>query len=95
MDSTSLFYEDFFDAVEKQISASGKTRKEIASRLFPGRSADTAKSLLSRALSRDNTDVRLTVECLEALMDFCGSEHIMAYFADRNTIGGRSVTVMR
>jgi len=36
MDSTSLFYDDLFDAVERQIAASGIPKKEIAMRLFPG-----------------------------------------------------------
>ncbi len=68
MESNYLFYEGPYDALEKSIAISGKTRKVISSAVYPGRQADTAKSLLSRALSPDNSDVRINIENLLTIM---------------------------
>jgi hypothetical protein len=63
-----LFYDGPLDAVEKSIAVSGKPKKAIAEAVWPGRQPETAKSLLSRALSPENTDVNLNVENLLTIM---------------------------
>jgi hypothetical protein len=78
------YCEDILEAIERQILISGLSKKELAAHLFPGRSIETAKSLLSRALHSENTDVHLWVDHLIAIMDICGSDEIIGYLCDRN-----------
>ncbi|HDK41278.1 MAG TPA: hypothetical protein ENH31_02875 [Nitrospirae bacterium] len=77
-----LFYEDFYDALEQSLSASGKTKKEIAAILYPGRTIETAKSLLSRALTPENTDVNLSVEALLTIMKETSADDIIYFLCD-------------
>jgi hypothetical protein len=63
-----LFYDGPYDSLEKSIALSGKTRKHIAEAVYPGRQPETAKSLLSRALSPENTDVHLNIENLKVIL---------------------------
>ena len=77
-----LFYEDIYDAIEKAIGVSGKTKKELAMILYPGRQIDTAKSLLSRALSPENTDVHLSIEMLITLLKETRSDDFIYYLCD-------------
>ena len=77
-----LFYEDIYEAIEKAIGVSGKTKKELAMILYPGRQIDTAKSLLSRALSPENTDVHLSIEMLITLLKETRPEDIIYYLCD-------------
>jgi hypothetical protein len=78
-----IAYDDIYEAIDLQIMLSGKPKKELASILYPGRQIETAKSLFSRALSPENTDVHLSVEKLMALLDQIGAENIINYLCDR------------
>lgn len=78
-----IYYDDIFEAVDLQIMASGQSKKELAAHLWPGRRIETAKSLFSRALNPENTDVHLTVEQLMAMMDVIGAEHVINFLCDR------------
>jgi hypothetical protein len=78
----SLFYDDAYDALEKSIAASGKTKKEIAASCYPGRSIETAKSLLSRALSPENTDVHLCICTILTVMHETRPDDIIFYLCD-------------
>jgi hypothetical protein len=82
MTQQSLFYDSPYDAIEKAIIVSGKSKKEIACILYPGRQIETAKSLLSRALCPDNTDVRLSIESLLSLMQETRPHDIIYFLCD-------------
>lgn len=77
------FYEDIYDAIDRQISASGLQRKEIAAEVFKGRSIETAKSLLSRSLDPNNPDCSLSINRLIAILDLTGAEHVINMLCDR------------
>lgn len=77
-----LFYEDPYDALEKAIAASGKTKKELAGIVYPGRQIETAKSLLSRALSPENTDVNLSIETLLTLLKETRPDDFLFWLCD-------------
>lgn len=77
-----LFYEDIYDAIEKAIASSGKTKKEIASILYPGRKIETATSLLSRALTPENTDVNLNIEMILTILKETRPDDFIAYLCD-------------
>jgi hypothetical protein len=76
------FYEGPYDAIEKSISYSGKPKKEIAAAVYPGRNLDTAKSLLSRALSPENTDVHINLENLLVIMRETRPEDFIFFLCD-------------
>jgi hypothetical protein len=78
-----IYYEDLYDAIDRQINASGLQRKEIAAEIFKGRSIETAKSLLSRSLDPNNTDCSLSITRLIAILDITGAEHIINMLCDR------------
>lgn len=77
-----LFYEDAYDAIEKAIAASGKTKKELAAVLYPGRQIETAKSLLTRALTPENTDVHLSIEMLLTILRETRSDDFIYFLCD-------------
>ncbi|MEN6375567.1 MAG: hypothetical protein ABFD75_12435 [Smithella sp.] len=77
-----LFYDGPYDALEKSIAYSGKTKKSIASSLYPGRQSETAKSLLSRAMSPENTDVRLSIENMLVLMKETRPDDLLYFLCD-------------
>jgi hypothetical protein len=77
-----LFYDGPYDALEKAIAQSGKPKKAIACAIYPGRQPDTAKSLLSRALTPDNTDVRISVENLIVILKETRPEDFIYYLCD-------------
>lgn len=77
-----LFYDGPFDALEKSIAFSGKPKKAIAEAIYPGRQPDTAKSLLSRSMSSENTDVRLSVENLLVIMRETRPEDFLFFLCD-------------
>lgn len=77
------FYDDIWEALDLQILNSGLSKKELAAHIYPGRSIETAKSLFSRALSPEITNVNLHVEQLIAMMDQMGAEHIINFICDR------------
>lgn len=77
-----LFYDGYLDALEKSIACSGKPKKIIATAVYPGRQCDTAKSLLSRAMSPENTDVRLNVENTLTIMKETRPEDFIFYLCD-------------
>lgn len=64
----SMFYDDAYDALVKGIAVSGKSRKELACIVYPGRKPETASSLLSRALSPENTDAHISIENLLTIL---------------------------
>jgi len=78
-----LYYDDIYEAIDLQIMVSGKSKKELAAVLYPGRQIETAKSLFSRAMSPEYTEVSLSIEKLMALLDQAGAEHIIYYLCDR------------
>ena len=82
MKNDFLFYDDPYDALDKSIAFSGKTKKAIAAAIYPGRQPDTAKSLLSRAMSSENTDVHLSIENLMALLRETRPEDFIYYLCD-------------
>ncbi|MCK9570044.1 hypothetical protein M0R72_13965 [Candidatus Pacearchaeota archaeon] len=77
-----LFYDGPYDALEKSIALSGKTKKHIAEALWPGRQPETAKSLLSRALSPENTDVHVNLENLLTILRETRPEDFLYYLCD-------------
>lgn len=77
-----LFYEDQYDAIEKSIASSGKSKKEIASILYPGRKIETAMSLFSRALSPENTDVHLSIEMIKTILQETRPDDFIFYLCD-------------
>lgn len=78
-----LFYDDIYEAVEHGIAASGKQKKEIASHIYPGRNIETAKSLLTRALAPENTDVNLSVHALLAIMAETRPDDVIYFMCDQ------------
>jgi hypothetical protein len=78
-----LFYDSPEDALQKSIAASGKPQKEIACAVWPGRDMSTAKSLLSRSLSPENTDVNLTSTKIEAIMSETRPDDYIFYLCDK------------
>lgn len=82
MKPESLFYDGPYDAFEKSIAYSGKTKKSIAAVIYPGRQPDTAKSLLSRAMSSENTDVHLNVENVLTLMKETRPDDFLYFLCD-------------
>jgi hypothetical protein len=78
-----IYYDDLFEAIDIQIMASGLSKKELAAHVWPGRRIETAKSLFSRAINPENTDVHLSAEHLIAIMDLIGPDHIINYLCDR------------
>lgn len=77
-----LFYDGPYDALERSIAKSGKPKKAIACTVYPGRQPDTAKSLLSRAMSPENTDVRMSIENLLTIMHETTPEDFIFYLCD-------------
>jgi hypothetical protein len=77
-----LFYDSAYDALEKAIAQSGKPKKAIASIVYPGRQPETAKSLLSRALAPDNTDVRISIENLITILRETRANDFIFYLCD-------------
>jgi hypothetical protein len=82
MSQPVLFYEDLYDAVNRQIAEAGKTRMYLSQVIYPGVKPETAQSKFTRALSPENTDVSLTVEMLRVIMKECGANHIINYLCD-------------
>lgn len=77
-----LFYEGPYDALEKSIVITGKTKKAIAGTLYPGCQPETAKSRLSRALSTEHPDVNISVENLLTIMKETRPEDFIYYLCD-------------
>ena len=77
-----LFYDSLEDALEKAIIASGKTKKEIASALYPDCQIETAKSRLSRALSPKHTDVNISIGHMTAIMKESRPDDIINFLCD-------------
>lgn len=77
------FYESPYDALQKSIAISGKTLKMIASAVYPGRVIETAKSLLSRALSPENNDVHINLENLQVIVDETRPDDFLYWYCDK------------
>lgn len=78
-----LFYDDPYEVLYVSISTSGKTLKEVASKIYPGCTPETAKSKLSRALSPDNHDVQPNIEMILTILDETTPEIFLNYLNDR------------
>lgn len=76
------FYESAYDALEKSIAISGKPRKAIAEAVYPGRQLETAKSLLSRALSPENNDVHINLENLQVIIKETRPDDFLFWLCD-------------
>jgi len=76
-------YEDAYDALNQSIAETGRSRKEIASKVYPGRKIETAHSLFSRALTPENTDVHLTQEMIETIMEATRPDDYVFYLCDK------------
>lgn len=77
-----LFYDGPHDAIDKSIAVSGIPKKAIAEAIWPGRNSDTAKSLLSRALSPENHDVHINIENLLVIMRETQRPDFLFYLCD-------------
>jgi len=77
-----LFYEDPYDALNKSVASSGKTKKDIASIVYPGRKIETAMSLLTRAMTPENTDVNLNIEMLFTIMRETRPDDFLYFLCD-------------
>lgn len=82
MPQGKLFYEGIYDAIESGISASGRTRKELASIIYPGRQIETAQSILTRALSPENTDVHFSIEALLTILRETRADDFIYFLCD-------------
>jgi len=78
-----LFYEDAYDALVKAISISGKSRKQIAMAIWPGKKEDQAQSMLTRSLSSEG-DVKLNMDNIEAILNEIDAVHYIYYLCDRH-----------
>lgn len=78
------FYESYYDALQKSIALSGKTMKAIAAAVYPGRQIETAKSLLSRALSPENNDVHINLENLDVIINETRVEDFLFCLCDKH-----------
>lgn len=81
--SQFLFYDSIEDAMEKSIIASGKTKKEIASVLYPDCQIETAKSRLSRALSPEHSDVNISTGHMLATMNAARPDDVIYFLCDQ------------
>jgi len=79
----SLFYEDEYDALNKGMAATGKTRKDISTSLYPGKKLEDALSLFSRIMSPQSTDMNLKVEQLWKILDETRADDFLYYLCDR------------
>lgn len=77
-----LFFEDVYDALEKSIAASGKSKKDIAAKVYPGRKIETAMSLLTRAMTPENTDVNLNMEMLLVILHETSPDNFIHFLCD-------------
>ena len=82
-----LFYEDEFEALNLMISASGKSKKELAVFLFPHLKPVSAYARLTACLNPDK-DERLTFGQIIAAMKFC-ERYDPLMFACDETMHGR------
>lgn len=80
--NAQLFYGDAYEALERAIASSGKTKKEIAAACYPGRTPETAKSLLSRALNPENSDVHLCICTMLTIMRETRPDDFLYYLCD-------------
>ena len=81
-----LFYEDIMDAINRMVNANpnGLSMKQIAMDLWPACNPDTARSLLSRAITPESHDHNLNPEELNKVMEISGApEHVIFYFCDK------------
>jgi hypothetical protein len=76
-------YEDAYDALNQAIAETGRSRKEIASKIYPGRKIETAHSLFSRAMSPENTDVHMTQEMIETIIENSRADDYIFYLCDK------------
>lgn len=78
----NLFYEDEYDAIDRGIASSGKTRKYLAGTLYPDRKADTGMSLFNRIMSPE-TDVHMNIGQLLKILQETRPDDFIFYLCDR------------
>lgn len=76
-------YDDVYDALGQSIAETGRPRKALAARIWPGRKLSTAEGLFSRAMSPENTDVNLTEEMVEVIMEETRPDDYIFYLCDK------------
>ncbi len=76
-------YEDAYQALDQSIAETGRSKKEIAAAIYPGRRIETALSLFSRAMTPENTDVHLNVEMIETIMERTRADDFLFYLCDK------------
>ena len=82
----SLLCEGIMDAVSKMVygNPKGLNLKQFGMSLWPAKNEDSARSEFSRAISEQYSNVNLTLEELEKVMDISGNpEVIVNYLCDR------------
>jgi hypothetical protein len=77
-----LFYDGPQDSLEKSILLSGKTKKAVATVVYPDCQPETAKSRLSRALSTEHTDVNVSIGNLLTIMRETRPDDFIYYLCD-------------
>lgn len=86
INKTALIYEDINDAISRMVNGNpmGISLKQIAMELWPSRNPNTARSALSRAMSSDYKDMRLSPQELDKLMEITGRpEDIIFFLCDK------------
>lgn len=83
MSDTTRTYEDAYQALDQSIAETGRSRKEIAVKVYPGRRIETAVSLFSRAMSPENTDVNLNIEGIETIIENTRPDDYIYYLCDK------------
>ena len=81
MMQTKLFYEDEYEALNLMISNGQKSKKEVASYLFPHLKLESAYARLNSCLNPER-DERLTFGQIIAAMRFCECYDPLMYACD-------------
>lgn len=76
------FFESAEAATKHAIQASGKTVKQVASHLWPGKSVDAAQTRLANCLN-DSREEKLTADEHASIAVFCNSFEFLHYLCHR------------
>ena len=80
---SSRSFDDAYDALNQSIAETGRPRKAIAAKIYPGRKLSTAEGLFSRMMTPENDDVHLTQEAVEAIMEETRPDDYIYYLCDK------------
>jgi len=75
-------YDTAEEALRRSIAFSGRPQKDIASILWPKDKIEAAKTRLSRALSRENSDVSLSLKQTLSIMKETRPDDFLNYLCD-------------